>query len=76
MLRATISTKNSIDISKCKQMIAFLKRQSEGYRLKKSKIFIKDEIGRFLKQADDKQFLLTTVALITGIAGACRKEEL
>ncbi|KAJ3650291.1 hypothetical protein Zmor_021988 [Zophobas morio] len=48
------------------------KKQSEGYKSEKSKIFTKDEIGRFLKQADDKQFLLTKIALIIiGIAGAC-----
>ncbi|KAJ3648778.1 hypothetical protein Zmor_020554 [Zophobas morio] len=56
--------KNNVDISICKQLIAFLKRPSEGYTSHKSKIFTKDEIGRFLKEVDDKQFLLTKVSLI------------
>ncbi|KAJ3655388.1 hypothetical protein Zmor_014521 [Zophobas morio] len=50
--------------------------KSAGHIPKKSKIFTKYEIGMFLKEADDKQFLLTKVALIIRIAGACRKEKL
>ena len=61
MLKATTSTEINVDINKCKQLIAFLKRQSEGDRPKNSKIFTKDEIGRFLKEAEDKKFLLTKV---------------
>ena len=57
MLTATTSTKNNVDISKCKQLVAFLKRQPERYKPNTSKIFTKDEIERFLKEADDKQFL-------------------
>ncbi|KAJ8909265.1 hypothetical protein NQ315_012358 [Exocentrus adspersus] len=41
----------------------------------KNNIDIK-EIARFLKEADDKKFLLTKVGLVIGIAGACRKQEL
>ena len=59
MLRATISTKNNVDITQCKELIAFFKKELEGYRPDKSKIFTKGQIGRFLKEADDKQFFLT-----------------
>lgn len=61
MLRATISTKNNVDISKYTQLQAFLKRKSEGYVPKKSRTFSREEIERFLKEADDKTFLLTKV---------------
>ena len=40
------SMKINVDLSKCKQLIVFLKRQPEGCGLNKSKIFRKDEIGR------------------------------
>ncbi|KAJ8912394.1 hypothetical protein NQ315_013460 [Exocentrus adspersus] len=76
MIRAVASMKNNIDISKYAQLQAFLKRKSEGYKPKKSRTFTKEEIARFLKEADDKKFLLTKVGLVIGIAGACRKQEL
>jgi hypothetical protein len=44
MLRAMISMKKNVDISKYGQLIAFLKRQAEP---KKSKVFSKNEIARF-----------------------------
>jgi hypothetical protein len=44
-IRAMISMKKNVDISKYGQLIAFLKRQAEGYKPKKSKIFSKNEIG-------------------------------
>ncbi|KAJ8915479.1 hypothetical protein NQ315_003242 [Exocentrus adspersus] len=59
MIRAVASMKNNIDISKDAQLQAFLKRKSEGYKPKKSRTFTKEEIARFLKEADDKKFLLT-----------------
>jgi hypothetical protein len=43
------------------QLIAFLKRQAEGYKSKKSKVFSKNEIARFLKEASDDNFLFTKV---------------
>jgi hypothetical protein len=44
MLRAMISMKKNVDISKYGQLIAFLKRQAEP---KKSEVFSKNEIARF-----------------------------
>lgn len=62
MIRATISMKNNVDISKFAQLQALLKRKSEGYKAKKSKTFTKEEIGKFLKEAEDKKFLLVKVS--------------
>lgn len=53
MLRTTISIKQNVDISKYTNLLAFLKRQAEGYQAKKSKIFMKDDFNRFLKEADN-----------------------
>jgi hypothetical protein len=52
-LRTTIYLNKKVDISKFNNLIAFLKRQSEGYRGKKSKVFTKDEVHAFLKEAND-----------------------
>lgn len=61
MLRTLVSIKKNIDISQYHQVVAFLKRKSEGYRPKKSTIFRKEEIHQFLKEMDDKDFLLMKV---------------
>lgn len=76
MLRSVISVKKNTDISKYVHLIAFLKRKSEGFRSKKSKILTRDDIRRFLMEADDKTYFMVKVALIVGLAGACRRIEL
>jgi integrase len=76
MLRSMISLKQNIDISKYVHLIAFLKRKSEGFRSKKSKVLRKEDITKFLKNADDKTYFMMKVALIVGLAGACRRDEL
>jgi hypothetical protein len=60
-LRTTIYLNKKVDISKFNNLIAFLKRQSEGYRGKKSKVFTKDEVHAFLKEANDETYLMLKV---------------
>ncbi|KAJ8963565.1 hypothetical protein NQ317_013270 [Molorchus minor] len=67
MLRTELSLKKGIDIKTYNSLIAFLKRQSNGYHAKKSS---------FLTEVDDNNFLLAKVVLVVGIAGACRKSQL
>jgi integrase len=96
MLRSELSLKRNIDIKKYTNLVAFLKRQSDGYHAKKSNVLSKQNIAKFLIEADDKTFLMAKVnsnrtinclhtyyyylsfkvAMIVGIAGACRKSEL
>lgn len=76
MLRCELSLKKNIDITKYTSLYAFLKRQSEGYYAKKSNIFSKENVNQFITEAEDRTFLMAKVALIIGIAGACRKCEL
>lgn len=76
MIRAMISIEINTDISKYTNLVALLKRKSEGYRCKKSMVLTKTNVTTFLQQADDKTHLLWKVALIIGLAGACRREEL
>lgn len=64
MLRTTLSIHNNIDIAKYLKLKAFLKRQSDGYRPKKSKIFTSNDINKFIKEAPDEIYLATKVSFI------------
>ena len=61
MLRTEISLKNNIDIKNFTGLVAFLKRQSNGYTPKKSNVLTKAHISRFLTEADDHLFLMIKV---------------
>lgn len=76
MLKATIKLKNDIDIKTFYKLTAFLKRESVGYKPKKSKTLSHHNISKFLLEAHDSEFLMKKVVLIFGIAGACRRDEL
>ncbi|KAJ8912306.1 hypothetical protein NQ315_017339 [Exocentrus adspersus] len=52
------------------------KRKSEGYKPKNAKVLTLDQIDKFLLEVPDKDFLMIKVALIFGVAGACRGKEL
>lgn len=64
MLRTTLSIYNDIDIAKYLKLKAFLKRQSNGYKPKKSKIFTANDIDNFIEQAPDEIYLATKVSFI------------
>ncbi|XP_039439555.1 uncharacterized protein LOC120420554 [Culex pipiens pallens] len=76
MLRTMINVKIGIDISGFMNLKSFLKRKSDGYRPKKTKIFTKEHIFKFLKEAEDSVHLATKVALIIGVYGACWREKI
>jgi hypothetical protein len=61
MLRTMISINKNLDLSKYTNLIAFLKRQSEGYCAKKSKSFSKENIEKFLTTANDEDYLMQKV---------------
>ncbi|KAJ3651099.1 hypothetical protein Zmor_017159 [Zophobas morio] len=76
MLKAVLLLKENLDISKFCKVTAYLKRKSTGYQPKKSKCLSRDQIDKFLLEAPDKEFLVMKVALIFGVSGACRCDEL
>lgn len=76
MLRTMVYLNKNVDIKKFMNVTAFLKRKSSGYRPKKSRVFAREDITRFIKEADDKDYLLAKVILLVGIFGACRREEI
>lgn len=63
MLRATLSTKEDIDISKYSKLRAFLKRQGDNYKPKKSKVLSYEQIETFITQAPDHIYLMNKVRL-------------
>ncbi|KAJ8910009.1 hypothetical protein NQ315_006013 [Exocentrus adspersus] len=65
----------SIDISKYGKLTSYLKVGSRKYKTKKAKILERNQIEEFLKKAD-MEYLQVKVALILGVAGACRCNEL
>ncbi|KAB0804116.1 hypothetical protein PPYR_01086 [Photinus pyralis] len=75
-LKATLLINNNVDIRKYSKLIAYLKNKSVRHKPKKSRTFSRDEMHKFLHNAPDEQFLMHKLALIFGIAGAIRREEL
>jgi hypothetical protein len=61
MLRSELCLKRNIDIKKYTNLVAFLKRQSDGHHAKKSNVLSKQNIAKFLIEADDKTFLMAKV---------------
>lgn len=58
MLKSTLNIYNGIiDISTYVKLTGFLKRQSEGYRPKKAKVFTEDEMHLFITEAPDEEWL-------------------
>lgn len=63
MLKSTILTRNDINIQEYKKLTAFLKRKSEGFRSKKSKVLNTKDVYSFLQNAPDDKYLLMKVSL-------------
>lgn len=58
MLKSTLSLKENIDISKYFKLIAFLKRKNVNYHPKKSSVFSKEEITKFLTEAPEEYIVI------------------
>lgn len=76
MIRSCLSVKENIDVSQFPKSVAFLKRQSVGYKPKKSNVLTADEVSTFIVNAHDKEWLLNKIVLVFGIFGACRRDDL
>lgn len=61
MIKSILKIKNNVDVSKYATLAAFLKRKSDGFQSKKSKILTSNDIERFLNEAPDDQYLATKV---------------
>lgn len=61
MLKSTLLTNNDIEIKKYSKLTAFLKKQSTGFKPKKSKILTANDVEKFLNEAPDEIHLATKV---------------
>lgn len=65
MLRSTINLNHeNVNIAHYPKLIALLKRKSDGFKGKKSKILTPEEIKKFLEKAPNSIFLLMKVRII------------
>ena len=55
-LKATLRLKENLDIENYITLKAFLKRHNKGYHPKKSKVLTKEQLERFIKNADDERW--------------------
>ncbi|KAJ8914856.1 hypothetical protein NQ315_014869 [Exocentrus adspersus] len=76
MLKSMMTIYNNSHGNKFHELEAFLKRKSKDYEPRKSKVFSRDEVLKFLKSAPDEEPLLHKVVLIMGYFGGCRGQEL
>ncbi|KAK5637905.1 hypothetical protein RI129_000133 [Pyrocoelia pectoralis] len=76
MLKSTLNINNGINIETHPKLLAFLKRKPENYDPEKAKTLTPAQIKLFLNEAPDHNYLVTKVALILEISGACRAKEL
>jgi hypothetical protein len=62
MLKSTLECKKNVDIAKYHKLRILLKRQSKGYKAKKSKVLSEQQIEKFIVNAPDNTFLSTKVS--------------
>lgn len=61
MLKTTMMTKHDLNLKDFSKLTAFLKRQSDGFKSKKSKVFTAEEVQKFLNDAPDEIYLVIKV---------------
>ncbi|KAJ8667893.1 hypothetical protein QAD02_009556 [Eretmocerus hayati] len=76
MLKTMIQSREDVDISTFIKLKRLLKERKEGYRVKQAAAFCTEELKKFLTKAPDAEYLDVKVAVLLGILGACRREEL
>ena len=62
MLKSTIKIKDNVNIGLFNRVVAFLKQKSSSHKPKKSKIFTRDDIIKFLIEAPDNEYLMMKVS--------------
>lgn len=76
MLRTTTLLKTGTNIAIYHVLQLFLKSKSKGYEKKKARTLKPEDIDRFMTEAPEKEYYVHKVALIFGITGATRTDEL
>ncbi|KAJ8976436.1 hypothetical protein NQ317_008470 [Molorchus minor] len=58
MLKCFLNIREGIDVRRFLKLVPFLERKAVGYQAKKSKVFTREQIDSFLKEANDNKYLL------------------
>jgi hypothetical protein len=61
MLKSTLLAYHNVNLSDYEKLTPFLKQNAVGYKPKKAKIFLKEDMDRFLLTAPDDSFLMKKV---------------
>lgn len=61
MLKCMLNVRDGIDVRKFLKLVPFLKRKAVGYQPRKSKVFTREQIDSFLREANDEIYLLLKV---------------
>lgn len=77
-LKKTLQARNAVNIDDkpFKIVKELLKGFGVDYQPKKSKVFLLEEVYRFAREADDREFLAMKAIALIGIVGALRHSEL
>ncbi|RZC00578.1 uncharacterized protein BDFB_012126, partial [Asbolus verrucosus] len=62
MLKATLNVKENINLGKFSKVAPYLKSKIIDHQKKKSAVFTKEDIEKFLNEADDQNYLLMKTA--------------
>jgi integrase len=74
-LKAIALYQLNIDISNYERLKAVIKQQSSTYKAKKSMVFTREQIDKFLTTAQGEEWTVLKLALLFGLSGALRRSE-
>lgn len=75
-IKSLLSIKYNVDCSKWNRVVAFLKRKQDTEKKKKPKTFTKENIENYIKSYQSATHERDKLALLLGLFGALRAEEL
>lgn len=75
-IKAISKTKSNVDFGELESVQAVLKQKQSTEKKKKSAVFSRDQIHKFLREAEGPENLVPKLAFLFGVTGALRKSEL
>ncbi|XP_063544508.1 uncharacterized protein LOC134752749 isoform X2 [Cydia strobilella] len=76
MLKCGLKRNHDICMENYRRVVALLRNLNKGYVCKKLKALSIENVEKFIDEAPDDKYLATKVALILGVTGGLRRQEL
>ncbi|XP_063391498.1 uncharacterized protein LOC134677015 isoform X3 [Cydia fagiglandana] len=76
MLKCGLKRNHNICMENYRRVVALLRNLNKGYVCKKLKALSIENVEKFIDEAPDDKYLATKVALIFGVTGGLRRQEL